>query len=134
MLCRHNLVANIKLMKNVCSRVTAVEINVLINKVATTLLLASVYMPTDTGAATDEDFEFVCGCINALIVDSNASSYIFVGDFNFRFDSPRYNFILNCLSSHCAVLADQTLLNADSFTYVSDCHNMTSWIDHICIE
>lgn len=133
-LCRHNFVVGVKPINNMCSRITAIEVSVLINNVATTVLLASVYMPTDTGAATDEDFEFVCGCINALIVDSSASGYIFAGDFNFRFNSLRHQFILNCLSSHCVMLADQQLLNADSFTYVSDCHNTTSWIDHILVN
>jgi len=32
-------------------------------------MLASVYMPVDVcGGQTDEDFEFVCGYSNALIV------------------------------------------------------------------
>jgi Endonuclease-reverse transcriptase len=95
-------------------------------------LLASVYMPVDVcGGQTDEDFEFVCGCLNALIAESHVSGYILAGDFNFPFNSSRHKTIMKALDDHLAIVVDEYALDASSFTYVSDSHNTTSWLDHV---
>ena len=114
-LCNQNLAPSIKLVDNTNSRITAVELTVIINAVTTTLLLASIYMPVDPGCQQDEDFEFVCGCLDALITDSNACGYILAGDFNFRPNSERHNFILNSLSSHGAITADISIMDVSSY-------------------
>ena len=41
---------------------------------------------------------------------------------------------MDTFASHHATLADLRLLEQNSFTYVSDCHNTVSWIDHIIIN
>ena len=133
-LCRQNLAACVKLIDSKNSRITAIEINVSINNLSSSILLASVYMPVDPGSNSDEDFEFVCGCLNALITDSHVSGYIFAGDFNFRPNSTRLDFIVDCLAPHCAVMADLCILEANNFTYISDVHSTTSWIDHIIVN
>ena len=124
----------VKLIDSKNSRITAIEINVSINNLSSSILLASVYMPVDPGSNSDEDFEFVCGCLNALITDSHVSGYIFAGDFNFRPNSTRLDFIVDCLAPHCAVMADLCILEANNFTYISDVHSTTSWIDHIIVN
>lgn len=133
-LCRRTLAACAKVVNSNNNRITAVELTISVNKVLTSILLASVYMPVDTGYYSDEDFEFICGCLDALIADSHVTGYIFAGDFNFGLHSPRYDFINNSLAKHHIVMADQCLLDANSFTYVSDCHNTTSWIDHVFVN
>ena len=35
------------------------------------------------------------------------------------------------LSDFLSATADKYYLDANSFTYVSDCHNTVSWIDHV---
>ena len=107
---------------------------VIINNITTTLLLAYVYMPVDPGCQQDEDFEFICGCLDALITDSNTCGYILAGDFNFRPNSSRHNFVLNSLSSHRAITANICIMNASNYTYVSHYHNTTSWLDHIVVN
>ena len=134
-LCRQQLAAYVKLVDSKNSRITAVEVNMSVNNVLSTILLASVYMPSvDPGNNFDEDFEFVCGCLNALITDSHVSGYIFAGDFNSRPVSTRLDFIVDCLAPHHAVVADLCLMDANNFTYISDAHSTTSWIDHIIVN
>jgi len=78
-LCRNSIASAVKLVNSNCLRITVIEINVYINNLlSSSLLPASVYMPTDPGSINaDEDFEFICGCLCALVADSRASSYIF---------------------------------------------------------
>jgi len=69
-----------------------------------------------------------------VLTDSSATVCVIAGDFNFRPTSARCDFLCNCLSSHCPTIVDLNLLDDDSFTYVSDCHNSTSWIDHVIVN
>lgn len=134
-LCRLNVAGSVRLVKCNNPRITAIELTVSLNENLVTLLLASVYMPVDVcGGQTDEDFEFVCGCLNALIAESHVSGYILVGDFNFHFKSPRHKTVMKTLDDHHVVLVDEYALDASSFTYVSDGHNTTSWIDHVLMN
>jgi exonuclease III len=131
-LCRRNLVDCVKAIKYNNPRVTAIELSVIINGVQNTIVIASIYMPVDVCAGqTDEDFEFVCGYLDALVLESHVNGYIFAGDFNFRHQSSRSKFILNSLAHHNATIADEHTMDSSSFTYISDCHNTTSWIDHV---
>ena len=41
---------------------------------------------------------------------------------------------MNLLVQHDAVMADRLLLQPDSFTYISDMHNTTSWLDHYVVN
>jgi len=133
-LCRRTLAASVKLMSNTGPRITAVEMKISVRNVESLIMLISVYMPTDCGSETDEDFEFVCGTIDALLTDSSVTGYVIAGDFNSRPRSVRCDFICNCLNSHCPTIVDLNLLEGDSFTYVSDCHSSTSWIDHVIVS
>jgi len=96
----------------------------------TSALVASVYMPV-ANTDTDQDFEFICGLLSALILDCDVNAFLFAGDFNFQFSSSRHDFFLNSLKHHTICSADNRYLNQDSFTYLSDCHNTTTWIDHV---
>ena len=131
-LCRQNIAGVVKPVKCDNTRITAIELAVHLNGSLTTILLVSVYMPVDVGVGqTDEDFEFVSGCLNALIAESQVNGYILAGDFNFHLKSQRHKSIMKALDDHHAVLADEYALHPGSFTYVSDSHNTTSWIDHV---
>jgi len=58
-------------------------------------------MPTDPGCVNaDEDFEFIYGCLYALVADSQASNYIFAGDLNFSPFSNRHDVIINFMAPH----------------------------------
>jgi endonuclease/exonuclease/phosphatase family metal-dependent hydrolase len=114
-------------------RITAMILNVILNNALTSILFTSVYMPVDD-ISNDEDFEFICGELNAMIVDSNVNHFIFAGDFNFRLLSNRHTFIQSELKGFNVVFADQLCLPNNSFTYVSDVHGTTSWIDHVLVN
>ena len=94
------------------------------------ILMASIYMPVAI-PDMDPDFEYICGSLNALIGDCDVNAFLLAGDFNCQASSLRYNFLLESLRSHKIICADNSLLNSESFKYVSDCHNTTSWIDHV---
>jgi len=131
-LCRLNIADNVKLVKCNNPHITAVELTVSLNESLFTILLASIYMPVDVcGGQTDEDFEFVCGYLKALIVESHVSGYKLARDLNFHFKSPRHKTVMKAFDDHHVVLVDEYALDASSFTYASDSHNTTSWIDHV---
>ena len=111
-------------------RVTAVTLKVSIRGQLMSILMASIYMPV-ASPDLDPDFEFICWSLNVLIVDCDVNAFSLAGDFNCQASSLRYNFLLESLRSHKIICADNSLLNSESFTYVSDYHNTTSWIDHV---
>ncbi|KAG7309258.1 hypothetical protein JYU34_005198 [Plutella xylostella] len=86
-------------------------------------------MPTDKADHFPE-FTVLLGKIHALIDERNASDCLIVGDFN---ADPRKPFGRE-LELFCAEYdykyTDRLLLPPDSYTYVSDAHNTTSWLDH----
>ena len=120
----------IKFVKTDNPRITAVTLNTAIDGQKTPMLLASVYMPVSC-PDTDSDFEFICGLLNALILECDVNSFVLVGDFNFSLNSQRHDIFMNILNCHKVFCVDSQCLDDDSFTFVSDCHNTTSWIDHV---
>jgi hypothetical protein len=86
-------------------------------------------MPVDPGCNSDEDFEFVCGCVNALIVDSHVIlTYIIAGEFNLRPNSMRLEFIINCLVPHRVirqlVTGKPVLIEPAMLQVLMNCYNL----------
>jgi len=63
-------------------------------------------MPADVyPGQTDEDFEFVCGFIDSLVLESRVNGYIFAGDYIFRHLIPTEQIYIKHSSSpscHCS--------------------------------
>ena len=118
------------------NRITAGTLNITHNNVQQTLLILAVYMPTEENDEySDCEFENVCGCIEALISDSDISGFIILGDFNYKPGTVRENSLINIhLKDYNCVAADTKNLSADTFTYISDSHSTTSWLDHILVN
>jgi exonuclease III len=132
---RRNLSACIRPV--VCSnkRITAATLTIAINSTISSILIASVYMPVnDASVNADCEFENVCGSLNALITDCNVSYFILCGDLNYKFDSPRQRVTELYLNDFHGISADRYYLDQNSFTYVSDCHDTVSWIDHVIVN
>jgi hypothetical protein len=92
-------------------------------------------MPVNVPAEnSDDDFEFLCSCLNGIIGDSIVAGFIFGRDLNFRLKSTRHSFIINSLYDYNAILADEIYLDSHSFTFISDCHNTASWLDHVIVN
>lgn len=82
----------------------------------------------------DEDLEYVCSCFSAITEDSEVAGFIFGGNLNICLNSTRHSFIINSLHAYNAVLAYEIYLDSHSFTFVSDCHNTTSWLDNVIVH
>ena len=92
----------------------------------------NVYMPYQH----DDNHETCVDCISKLsatIADSDMCSFIILGDFNSAVDTPFESELVEFGSSYDLIISDYHRYGRHSgqFTYVSDAHNSTSWLDHI---
>ena len=73
------------------------------------------------------------GNISASIKDSDISNYIILCNFKSAVDTPFESELLEFCSSYDLSISDYDRYCRDSgqFTYVSDAHSTTSWLDHI---
>jgi len=109
------------------SRLTGIKIN---TRYGPTLIL-SVYMPTDYHDDDSlEKYVEICGKINALIIDSDIVECIIAGDFNCSLGSRFYCNFDHLMSENKLTCSDINMLPS-AFTYSSNDHSCTSWIDHI---
>ena len=92
----------------------------------------NVYMPYQH----DDNYETFMECIgklSATIEDSDMCNFIILGDFNSAVDTPFESELLEFCSAYELTISDYKRYGRGSgqFTYVSDAHNSTSWLDHI---
>ena len=73
------------------------------------------------------------GKISASNEDSDISNFIILGDFNSAIDTAFESELLEFCTSYDLSISDYEFYGRDSgqFTYVSDAHSTTSWLDHI---
>ena len=110
------------------SRLLAVTISSSIGKYC----FINVYMPYQH----DDNYGTFMECIgklSATIVDFDMCNFIILGDFNSAVDTPFESELVEFCSSYDLIISDYHRYGRDSgqFTYVSDAHNSTSWLDHI---
>ena len=84
----------------------------------------------------DDNYETFVECIgklSATIEDSDMCNFIILGDFNSAVDTPFESELLEFCSAYELTISDYQRYGRGSgqFTYVSDAHNSTSWLDHI---
>lgn len=96
------------------------------------IFIINVYMPFDK----KDDHSLVnyinnLSIISQLILESNFSDILLMGDFNANYDLGRFGRILKSFLSDNYLVPADNHLPADSFTYLSSYHNTTSWLDHI---
>ena len=120
------------------SRVMAIDFNDGNRKI----LAVNMYMPCDDRSTTSLNYDqFIkyLGLVDAIIKESDISSVFVIGDWNAGVNS---NSVFGSeLSTFCIehsyVLSDVDRLGccSDSFTFLSEAHGTTSWIDHcLCTE
>jgi exonuclease III len=96
------------------------------------LLLLNVYMPTNyNNDDSYEEYMMCCEMIKSLLVDPDIVSVIIAGDFNTRPDARTYVLLTELLLEQKLRMIDVQILDADTFTYVSDDGRNMSWIDHV---
>jgi len=98
------------------------------------MLLVCVYMPTDCVNHADLFMENL-GKIESLSNDLGISNICIMGDFNTRPDGRFAPMLYEFCQDNNLHVSDVELLPNDTFTYFSDAHGTTSWLDHcVCSE
>ena len=120
----------IKVVKYDNERIMGIEV---IGKNETTLFL-NIYMPYEH---TDNFVEFLnhLAQVNAIIQSCDTNHVVVLGDFNANFNKSFGIELLEFATEHGLCVSDKILLSnkQDVYTYVSEAHNTTSWIDH-CVS
>jgi len=96
--------------------------------------LANIYMPYDDRSQDVVGrYSQVLGELQASLSEIDTDNIICIGDYN---ADPTRGRLWECVSDFCDTnefsIAD-SVLEPDSFSYLSPSHNTTSWIDHILI-
>ena len=100
------------------------------------LLVLNVYMPVCAEENKDE-FLFYLTKIDSTISNYSSPYSLVFGDFNASLASETSsgNMFGKCLQKYCSeenlIISDMDHLPADSYTYISDAHGSTTWIDHL---
>jgi len=104
-------------------------INVKSDNIIFTLL--NVYLPYDNGSNLDE-YQSYLSNIEGRLGDSHYACAI--GDFNANICNENHRFgneLIDFCSRDNILLSDKLLAPADTFTFISEAHDTTSWIDHM---
>ena len=97
------------------------------------ILILCIYMPYECNEFYD-DFCFYLDKVKCIIESAN-TPYVFVmGDFNADIKSSSIfgSELIEFCNMNDLCFIDKSMLLSDTFTYVSQSHNTTSWLDH-CI-
>ena len=97
------------------------------------LLAVNIYMPYDNMSRNSENYdEFIgyLGMVHSITQESDVSSVYLIGDWNA--DSVFGSELSSFCTEHSYVISDIEHLGIDSgsFTFISEAHGSTSWIDH----
>ena len=95
------------------------------------MLVINVYLPFQSDDNEDIYLENL-GKLSSIIDSCDTCNVIIMGDFNsdVHCQSKFSNYLSDFINTNELTCADKCMLPGDSFTYVSDCHGSTSWLDH----
>ena len=97
------------------------------------LFIINVYLPTnDRSAETTARYQLVLGEIQNCLDNIPSNRVILVGDFNADHirKTSHWSILEEFISHNCFQMND-SVLPADTFTFLSPAHNTTHWLDHI---
>ena len=97
------------------------------------IMLINVYMPTQSSEHYDE-FIRLLGKISSIIQSDNVDSFCIIGDFNANTGSRFFKEMENFCTSNHFVVADVAALPPSTYTFLSEAHGTTSWLDHVCVS
>ena len=92
------------------------------------VLILNVYMPYDCTYNYDEYINLLAD-VNAIVQNANTCSVLVVGDFNADFRKPFGEELITFAQENSLIISDKVLLGS-AYTYVSESHHTTSWLDH----
>ena len=93
------------------------------------LFFINVYLPYCSPANTDNYINYLSKIYN-LFENINNPNLCILGDFNACKKNGFGVLLSNFCKNNNLIVSDEIFLPQDTFTYVSDCHGSTSWIDH----
>ena len=97
---------------------------------STSIVLINVYLPVDKrDIESSIEHSQTIGEIIASISDLSTDDVICLGDFNADPMRGRFWKHVEDFSSQCSIRVVDNMLPADTFTFISPCHNSTSWLD-----
>ena len=88
-----------------------------------------MYLPYCSRANTDEFLAYL-GKLRQLREELQYPNICFVGEFNAGTTNTFGGLLEDFCMENDFIISDHALLPQDKFTYISDAHNTTSWIDH----
>jgi len=88
-----------------------------------------VYLPYCSRANTDKFLAYL-GKLRHLCEELQCPNICFVRDFNAGTTNTFGGLLEDFCMENDFTISDYALLPHDTFTYISDAHNTTSWIDH----
>ena len=94
----------------------------------------NVYLPYQCDHNFYIYFEYI-GEISAILEDCTTSKLAVISDFNAAVNTTYETGLIAMCNDQCLVVSDYEVFGrlSQQFTYVSDAHNTTSWLDHfIC--
>jgi len=94
------------------------------------LCLINVYLPYCSRANTDEFLPYL-GKLRQLCEELQCPNICSVGDFNAGTTNTFGGLLEDFCMENDFIISDYALIPQDTFTYISDAHNTTSWIDYI---
>ena len=91
-----------------------------------------MYLPYQCEDNFDEFMEYM-GKISDTIEESPCTHVCILGDFNAGVGTLFENELLELCGKHSLHMSDYSILgrSSDTFTYISDAHLTTSWLDHV---
>ena len=88
-----------------------------------------MYLPYCSRANTDEFLPYL-GKLSQLCEELQCPNICFVGDFNTGTTNTFGGLFEDFCMENDFIISDYAILPQDTFTYISDARNTTSWIDH----
>ena len=103
-----------------------------INNNSECLYFMNVYLPYQCPDNYDFYVEYL-GKLSAILEDCEFSKVAIIGDFNAAVNTTFENELLETCTKHELIISDYEHYgrNSSQFTFVSDAHSTTSWLDHI---
>ena len=93
------------------------------------LCLLNVYLPYCSRANTDEFLSYL-GKLRQLCEELQCPNISFVGNFNAGATNTFGGLLEDFCMENVFFISDYALLPQDTFTYINDAHNTTSWKDN----
>ncbi|WP_138921974.1 hypothetical protein, partial [endosymbiont of Tevnia jerichonana] len=97
-------------------------------------LILNVYLPYQSSDNYEELFNYL-GKIACIIEEKDTTNVIITGDFNAAVNIPFESELIAMCDNTGLVISNYEMFGrtSNTYTYVSDAHNSTSWLDHfIC--